>query len=265
MFFISSGFSYAQVDENVKSINKLLELQKQVKDIHPALQKLYPIAVYKDSSFKIYDFNSAENTYELTKNVHALRPVIKGIRAAFPLEENDYKMTCVVTEDAFKTPKDLSIIFHEFVHCYQLETVEYDLKDQLDIYKKEIEAKNYMWELNYPFPYGDSLIAVLYNSFIEHLNKENLTAAEKVHDELREKLGSDYYQYMIWVEWKEGCARWIENMIRERLNVEENIAGSKRDFNRVSFYYGGSNFIKQLSKQYKTKNLKDLFELIHNK
>ena len=70
---------------------------------------------------------------------------------------------------------------------------------------------------------------------------------------------------MVWVEWKEGSARWIENMIRERLNVEQNIAGSKGDFTRVSFYYGGSNFIKLLSKQYKTNNLEDLFELIYNK
>lgn len=263
LVFVNSINAF-QTDSTLQSINKLVELQKNIKEIHPALEKLYPIAVYKNGTFEVYEIDTTSNEYKIIKNVPALREISKGIRAAFPLEENDYKMTCVVTPEVFESAKDYSIIFHEFVHCYQAETVEYELKDSLTIYKKAMNDQDYMWELNYPFPFNDSVFAELYKSFFEQLQKENLTEAEKIHNSLKEYLSDENYQYLTWAEWKEGSARWIENLIREKLNVNENIAGSKGELTRVSFYYGGSNFIKLLSEKYKTKNLKHIFELIYN-
>lgn len=259
-----TGLSYSQDEVKIESINKLIEMRDRIKDIHPALENLYPIAVYKDSTFKIYDFNPEANSYQLTKTTPSLRYIIKGIRAAFPLEENDYKMTCVVSDDAFATARDMSIIFHEFVHCYQYETVEYELKSSLDVFADAMENKNYMWELNYPFPYQDSVVAGIYNSFINEIENSNLTGAEEKFDELKKNLEPYEYQYISWVQWKEGSARWIENRIRTRLKVNPNVAGSKGELNRVSFYYGGSKYIELLSKQYKTENLKSIFELIYN-
>ena len=255
---------YTQEDKNLYKINKLIALKDSIESIHPALENLYPIAVFVDNNFRIYEYEEANDTYKMIKTTPSLRPVINGIRAAFPLEENDYKMTCVVTADAFENLKDYSVIFHEFIHCFQAETIEYELKDSIDIYKIEMEAKNYMWEINYDFPYNDSLINKLYTLFIYKLDKDNLAEAEKIHDELKQNLSPYNYQFLVWVEWKEGSARWIENLIREKLNVDENIAG-KSKFSRTSFYYGGSNYIKLLSQKYKTKNLKSLFELIYNK
>lgn len=264
LLFSVNSITAFQTDTTLLSINKLVELQKSLKEIHPALEKLHPVAVYKNSNCEIYEFDISSSEYKLKKTVPALREISKGIRAAFPLEENDYKMTCVVTPEAFESAKDFSIIFHEFVHCYQAETVEYELKDSLSIYKKAMDEQDYMWELNFDFPYSDSVFIKLYKSFFEELEKENLVEAEKIHDSLKKYLSDENYQYLTWAEWKEGSARWIENMIREKLNVNENIAGSKGEFTRVSFYYGGSNFIKLLSEKYKTKNLKDIYDLIYN-
>jgi len=263
LLFVNS-VSAIQTDSTLQSINKLVELQKSLKEIHPALEKLYPIAVYKNSDCIIYEFDTSASEYKLIKTVPALREISKGIRAAFPLEENDYKMTCVVTPEAFESAKDYSIIFHEFVHCFQAATIEYEIKDSLTIYINAMNEQDYMWELNYPFPYNDSVFAELYKSFFEALQKENLTEAEKIHDSLKEYLSGENYQYLTWAEWKEGSARWIENMIREKLNVNENLAGSKGELTRVSFYYGGSNFIKLLSEKYKARNLKDIYDLIYN-
>jgi len=263
LFFVNTITAF-QSDSTLQSINKLVELRNNLKEIHPALEKLYPIAVYKKGTFEIYEIDTAANKYKHIKTVPALREISKGIRAAFPLEENDYKMSCVVTPEAFESAKDYSIIFHEFVHCYQAETIEYELKDSLSIYKKAMNEQDYIWELNYPFPYNDSVFAELYKTFFEELEMENLTEAEKIHDSLKEYLSAENYQYLTWAEWKEGSARWIENMIREKLNVNENIAGSKGEFTRVSFYYGGSNYIKLLGGNYKTKDLKQIYELIYN-
>jgi hypothetical protein len=51
---------------------------------------------------------------------------------------------------------------------------------------------------------------------------------------------------MIWQEWKEGFARFIENQINGRLNLPENHGGKEKPFNRVVFYEGGAHYIKLL-------------------
>jgi hypothetical protein len=54
---------------------------------------------------------------------------------------------------------------------------------------------------------------------------------------------------MVWQEWKEGFARFVENTIRRRLGMEENHYGVEEPFHRVTFYEGGSKFIGFLGKQ----------------
>ena len=51
---------------------------------------------------------------------------------------------------------------------------------------------------------------------------------------------------MIWQEWKEGFARYIENLIRGRLGINRNTKELQIPFNRVCFYEIGSKYIDLL-------------------
>jgi hypothetical protein len=53
---------------------------------------------------------------------------------------------------------------------------------------------------------------------------------------------------MIWQEWKEGYARYIENLIRERLGVNKNSKVLTAPFDRVCFYEIGSRYIEIMIK-----------------
>ena len=51
---------------------------------------------------------------------------------------------------------------------------------------------------------------------------------------------------MIWQEWKEGFARYIENKLRRKLELEERRGPLTPPFDRVTFYTGGALFISLL-------------------
>ena len=76
----------------------------------------------------------------------------EGVRAAMPLDFWDNRIACVVTPEVFDQLKGYVTVFHEFVHCYQWETCEMRLKESLRVYQKSVEQKDFMWELQYPFP-----------------------------------------------------------------------------------------------------------------
>jgi len=57
------------------------------------------------------------------------------------------------------------------------------------------------------------------------------------------------YEYMVWQEWKEGFARFIENRIRRKLDLSENHDGREEPFDRVVFYEGGAGFLELLGIQ----------------
>jgi hypothetical protein len=67
--------------------------------------------------------------------------------------------------------------------------------------------------------------------------------------ELKRRLTQDDYEYMVWVEWKEGFARYVENRIRLRYNLEPNLAGRDPPYDRVTLYYGGEKFATYLATQ----------------
>ncbi|MCS6906464.1 MAG: hypothetical protein RML93_01115 [Anaerolineales bacterium] len=103
-----------------------------------------------------------------------------------------------------------------------------------------------MWEINHPFPYTAPKFVRLYQSF---LNKHTLSEIENLRQELRGILKQHDYEYMVWQEWKEGFARFIENQIRRRLGLPENHRGLEQPFTRVVFYEGGAHYIGKLSMQ----------------
>jgi hypothetical protein len=53
---------------------------------------------------------------------------------------------------------------------------------------------------------------------------------------------------MVWQEWKEGFALYVENMIREHLGLDRNMVGRRMPYNRTAFYAGGEALISFLSR-----------------
>ena len=48
---------------------------------------------------------------------------------------------------------------------------------------------------------------------------------------------------MVWQEWKEGFARYIENRIKHHLVIDQNHGGMDEPYRRTTFYETGSQLI----------------------
>jgi hypothetical protein len=240
----------------VPKLNRIFELHELVKEFHPTLEKVYPVAIAEDGQLLIYE-PVGQKEYRFVKQVPQLSPVNKGVRAAYPLQENDGKMTCVVTGDVFDALDGYAVIFHEFVHCAQFASVEMNLKQNLEIYKRAVEKKDWMWELNYPFPYSKKEFEEIYSMLLAAINVNDSNKVNELRGKLKQILSPDEYAYLSWVEWKEGFARWVENKIRGKFKLPENHYGHDIPFSRATFYEGGSQYIEFLYRA----NKKDVFDL----
>jgi hypothetical protein len=220
------------------------------------------VAVCKEDSLRIYEWDGNAAHYRFVKQVRPSFPVPEGIRAAFPLQEFDGRYACVVSPDVFDSQTGYVTIFHEFIHCLQGETVEMALKMQLDVARTSMEKKDYMWELNYDFPYDDKRFAKVYSDFLKALKNDDDNAVTQTRKKLNQILNGHEYEYMIWQEWKEGFARFVENLMRTSLGIPENNNGQEPPYSRVSFYVGGALLIKHLS-QREPDLLTDIEKLFH--
>ena len=153
---------------------------------------------------------------------------------------------CCVTPDVFDENLGYVTIFHEFIHCHQGETMEARLKAELGVAREAMQKKDYMWELNYGFPYADDRFIEVYGAFIEALENQDTESVTQSRQELRRILSKHEYEYMVWQEWKEGFARFMENRMRLLLGGEENNYGLEQPFHRISFYVGGASYIRFL-------------------
>jgi hypothetical protein len=232
--------------EYIPQLQQIFTIQQTIGDVHPFLEKLFPVAIVKDEQFFIYDVDPTGRQYELVKQTPTPMPIPDGVRAAFPLDSHNGRMVCVVTEDVFEETAGYVTIFHEFVHCQQFENGEQTVKQTLGLARKAEAANDYMWEINYPFPYSAPEFVLAYQSFLETQAPAEIMA---VRQRLRAILATDDYDYMVWQEWKEGLARFIENKMRQRLDLPENQGGRDQPFTRVSFYAGGAHFIQALDQQ----------------
>jgi len=79
-------------------------------------------------------------------------------------------------------------------------------------------------------------------------NSEKVFRSRKI---LRQILRKEDFGYVIWQEWKEEFARFIENRIRHRLGLPENHSSLKKSWNRTLFYDSGARFIEFLCAQEK--------------
>jgi len=97
--------------------DSFLSLWDKIKDLHPSLQSLYPIAIVDEE--KIYLYEPYGYKYRFKKSWERPDHIPKNIAAAFPLEENDFKVTCLVGLNAIQDLEGMVSLLHEFVHCYQ--------------------------------------------------------------------------------------------------------------------------------------------------
>ncbi|HAF48619.1 MAG TPA: hypothetical protein DCL08_05165 [Anaerolineaceae bacterium] len=230
-----------------ESFNSLIELHSKVAHLNIAIKRLYPIAVVFGKHFFIYDVE--RSAYQFRKRAPLPMPIPVGIRAAFQLEDYGGRIACVVTPEVFDSTDGYVTILHEFVHCYQYETCEQTLKMQLDIARHAQEQGNFMWEIEHPFPYTAVNFIEPYQAFLDALKSEDHKILLSSRKMLKTYLGLHDFEYMVWQEWKEGFARWVENLVKRQLGLLENKGGINPPFSRVSFYAGGEAFIHYLSKR----------------
>jgi hypothetical protein len=258
LFLLSQFFAFPLISEPAykdsiemkydTSLQKIVEMHKEIKLFYKVLEKLQPIAIAENKYFYIFDVDENSN-YKFIKISPVSFPIPKGIRAAMPIDGYDSKCVCVVTGEAFDKIGDRVIIFHEFVHCAQFNSVELKLKENLDVYKQAMDKQDYMWELNYSFPYANDEFINTYLEFLNVLDKQDSTAIKYLRKNLKNMLYKKEFEYMTWQEWKEGYARFVENSLRKYYNLGINDFGKEKPFSRITFYSGGSRFIDYLIKK----------------
>lgn len=247
-------------DEKI-NFNKLDQLYKKIRNIHQSLEDIYPIAVVNNNQFNIYD-GSQISKYKLIKTEKSPFPIPNKVRAAFPLNSFDNKIVVVVTSNIFNSLGEIIYIFHEFVHCFQFVNYENELREKLEIEKYNKKKENFMWEINHKFPYSNNQVSSVFAEYSKNLDLKNFAKVKKAKSKLKKLLSKIDYEYLIWQEWKEGFARYIENKIRVKLKLPENHFGSEKPLSRVSFYETGSKYIEMLIKEDKTvfSNLIKIYE-----
>jgi len=231
------------IERQLISIKQIFKTYEKINKLDKSLEQLYPIAIVEDNDFFVFDLNLSGKQYEYKINFPSQMSLPNEILAAFPLEGYEGKMAAVVTHKAFDDIEDIVFIFHEFVHCFQYYHYEMKIKETLTIAQEAEKKQDYMWELNYPFPYNNE-------EFIRKtMELNNGYDIRKYHTEIKTILNEKEFEYMIWQEWKEGYARYIENMIREKIGIKRNSKILKPPFDRVCFYEIGSKYIETLIKR----------------
>ncbi len=228
------------------SLGRLSAMHKDIRGMHPLLASLHPVAVINGDSLYIFDTDSAGESYTFRQSAPLPFPMQKGIRASFPLSSYGNRPACVVSPEVFDSQEGYVTIFHEFVHCGQALSCETSLKQSLHIARTAMAAKEYSWEINHAFPYGDSSFIDAYSRLLQSLREGDRKALFGAARDLKMRLAQDDYEYMVWEEWKEGLARYFENRIRRTYTLAPNLGGAVRPYDRVSFYAGGEGLIAHI-------------------
>ncbi len=236
-----------KVEKYIPQLNKIQGIKAQVEGIHPALEKCYPVVIVENDQLLIYDVPQEANTYRFIKSAPSPMPIPNGIRAAFPLEAYKEKIACVVTPEIFDSLDGYITILHEFVHCYQFETCEQRLKMSLDVARQAQETGNSMWEIEHPFPYNGLDFIRPYAEFMEATEKRVAQKIITTRKQLKTYLGLHDFEYMVWQEWKEGLARWVENQVKKHFGLSISTKGAQQPYSRVTFYAGGASYIDYLT------------------
>lgn len=224
----------------------LIRLQQKVKQIHPLLEEQFPIVVVENKQLNIFEYEKGR--YYLSHVEPDTMNIPVGVRAAFPLECVRNQAVVVVTGEVFDTINEQIVIFHEFVHCYQYHTCEMQLRETFELAKRSVNTENYSWELDYVFPYSDNQYIENTRLLFESIDKRDNKLIDLNRRKLKECLSFEQVEYMVWQEWKEGFARYIENQIKVSLGLPANHGGRDDPYRRVTFYEMGSQLISLIVK-----------------
>ncbi|MBN2879189.1 MAG: hypothetical protein JXN65_06100 [Clostridia bacterium] len=246
-----------------EKLKDTITLHNQIQHIDFSLEQLHPIAIVKNKTFYIFDYNRTKEIYELVyeKQLPDIQ-IPEKVLASFPLDFYNGKPAAVISEDALESLEKRIFIFHEFVHCFQYNNGEQEIKETLGIYKTYKNENNHMWEINHPFPYEDNDFAKTVVSLSEHYKAADEKSIISSYKTLKDILSD--YEYLIWQEWKEGYARFVENNIRSFLKITLNDTPKAKPFDRSLFYWTGSHhidFLKNIQKKH-FSSLSDLFNLM---
>ncbi len=75
----------------------------------------------------------------------------RTLRAAFPLDFYENRMACVVSSDVFDDLSGYVMIFHEFIHCAQMENGEPELKNELRVARCRSFLRELLNALDYEY------------------------------------------------------------------------------------------------------------------
>ncbi len=230
-------------------LQKIFDYQAQFAPLHPVFSKVYPVAVVENKTFYIFEPVPGEKTYRLAKTAPDSMNIPVGIRAAMPLFFWDNRMACVVTGEVFGQPDGYVFIFHEFVHCAEWDCCEMKFKEGMSIYREAMKAKDYMWELQYPFPYTNPVFVEKYPALLKAWDAGDAVQAGILRAALKSALSAGEWEYLAWQEWKEGLARYLENKMRTAAGLPENVFGLLPPYSRITFYCGGDKLIRFLERR----------------
>jgi len=232
------------------ALAKIFDVQARIKGINRVFEKVYPVAIVENKTFYIFEPAAQKRVYRLVRTSPDNFNVAAGTLAAFTLSFWDNRMACVVTGKAFQESDTYAFLFHEFVHCAQWDCCDLKLKQHLSIFQAAMKNKDYMWELQYPFPYAKPDFVKIHGELLSVLDQGNASRVEFLRSELKKSLSDEDWEYMAWEEWKEGLARYLENRVRAVLGLPENRGGESPPFDRVTFYRGGDKFIRFLERRH---------------
>lgn len=243
------------------SLRKINELHEQLKDIDISLEKKYPVIIVEENTYFIFDLDSSGENYEFKFDNPTHREFPKGLLSAFPVECYGEQTCAVITKEAFNSLDGYISIFHEFIHCYQNRNCSEELSKTLEIKAKAIKENNYMWELNHPFPYENSTFIKKTKALYNYFNAKDYNDALNYYKEMKIYLRKIDFEYMIWQQWVEGFARYIENLMRDRVGINRNINKLEPPYDRVIFYELGSRYIDLLLTEHINLkgNIRDLY------
>ena len=244
------------IEQQLQFLQIICELHENIKHLDESLQEQHPIAVVDNNVFFVFDTNEQEKNYKFILDIENPYPVSmpEGVLAAFPLEFYHNKSTAIISSSRIENPDDYVYIFHEFVHCFVWNKYGLNIRKELAIDKQQKKVNNMAWDLNYPFPYEDDVFINMTTELLRNSNEIEYDGLIYYHKKMKYYLKETDFEYMIWQEWTEGFARYVENLIREELGIEKNTYILSLPFDRVCFYEIGSKFIEILFNNDKTLN-----------
>jgi len=250
-----------EIKGQIDFMYNIIKMHNEVKNINISLEKLYPITVIDDGYFFVFDKNEKGDKYELMRKVQTSIVVSSEILTAFHLNFYDNKPSVVISKNMLMNSGNYILVLHEFVHCFQLDNGAIEIRNGLSIHNQKI-ANNYNWEVDFPFPFKNQYFIDKTTELSACFSKGNYDYTEVYRNCMRAYLHKAEYEYLIWQEWKEGYARYVENLIRKELRLQLNSNILIPPFGKVHLFEIGSKYIEMLLEKEKGFN-DDIVKLFH--